>query len=180
MEVVPCMERYACDPAAYNFAACTKTNAMCPQIAYNGGDTLQQGSTFNAPGKIAANSSSENMANSSGTSQRAPSSEALRSSSSASSLALQGPVEGATRGGQAESSGRGWADLSGDMQQRLNLGQGQQTRRSSDNFASIPRVYSNERLAPGVLDASLHLLVGVAAALTVPTVCFFLLCCARS
>ncbi|CAL8466783.1 g6319 [Coccomyxa elongata] len=88
------------------------------------------------------------MANSSGTSQRASSSEALRSTSSASSLALQGPVEGATRGGQAESSGRGWADLSGDMQQRLNLGQGQQARRSSDSFASIPRVYSNERLAP--------------------------------
>ena len=139
--------------------ACTLTNAMCPQVAYNGGDTLQQGSTLNAPGKVAGISSSENMTNSCGTSQRAPSSEALRSSSSASSLALQGPAEGATRGGQAESSGRGWADLSGDMQQRLNLGQGQQARRSSDSFASIPRVYSNERLAPGVLDTPRHLLL---------------------
>lgn len=144
--------------------ACTLTNVMCSQVAYNGGGTLQQGSTLNAPGHIAGNSSNENMTNSSGASQRAPSSEALRSSSSASSLALQGPAEGATRGGQAECSGRGWADLSGDMQQRLNLGQAQQARRSSDSFASIPRVYSNERLAPGALNTSWHLTSGVAAA----------------
>ena len=107
----------------------------------------------NAPVGPEGTSGSENMANSSEHSQRVSSSEALLSSSSASSLALPGAAEGPIRGGPAESSGRGWGDLSGDMQQRLSLGQGQQPRRSSDSSASIPRAYSNERLAPGLLYA---------------------------
>ena len=124
-----------------------------------GGDARsQQRGTLNAPPGPEGHSSSENMTNSSEHSQRVSSSEALRSSSSASSLAPQGATDG-IRGGPAESSGRGWADLSGDMQQRLSMGQGQQPRRSSDSFASIPRVYSNERIAPGPLNAPWQILV---------------------
>lgn len=90
------------------------------------------------------------MADSSEQSQHVSSSEALRSSSSASSLAMQGAQQEGMRGGPAESSGRMWGDLSGDMQQRLSTGHGQ--RRSSDSFGGgVPRVYSNERLVPGGL-----------------------------
>lgn len=81
-------------------------------------------------------------------------SDALMSSSSASassSAQPQASQQDAGRGGHCDSSGQGMADFAGELQHNVNMAHGQQQlpRRSSDSFASLPCIQSNERLAPG-------------------------------